>query len=456
MKKLLFNLQLFASPENGGFAAYLNQVALDPTQMVTTANAGTAYVDASNNPVTGILGQLSTQMKMVYSQYLIKDVGPNLIHAQFLEEEKLPANHGRIIEWRKWEDYPKRTEPIVEGVTPEPSKISSNHIHAVLSQYANWTPLTDLVQLQTIDNTLVEITEKLSDNAKRTLDTITREKMIEGCTNFAFAGGVDTIEKLSGAMTPKDVARMRIYLENKNAPTFDGDYVCIIHPTVSFDMITNDNQFIDVVKYNDPSRIFKGEIGKLYGVRFVKSTESKIVKAKKLGKGTAAAPAVTISEIAKTDSTPTGITLPSNTLDTTATGEVKANDKLWIQHAEDGAVEEVTVSSVSGQTITLSAMPSGFTTAPGDTVYLPGSAAGGKDYFICMFLGKGAGKRVAIGSENAEMIINPIGSSGSADPVKQRGSVAWKVNAYTAAITQPSYIWKYYCTSEITGVDGND
>lgn len=359
------NLQLFASAENGGYATYLNKAAIDPTSMSTTANIGAGYEDENDNPITGALSNLSAEMKEFYSQYLIKDVGPALLHAQFLDEEKLPKNHGRTIEWRKWEDFEKQTTPVVEGITPAPMKLSVNPLRAEISQYIGWVLLTDQVQLLTVDNTLVEYTEKLSQNAKLSLDTITREKIIAGCTNMVFAGGATDIDGVTATsyITPNDVAKMATLLRNNNAPTFaDGSYVAIIHPSVAYDLMTNE-RWIDVVKYAATTQIFSGEIGKLYGVRFVQSTEAKLVKSE---------------------------------------------------------------------------------------------TEGGRDYFICLFFGKGFGKRVALTSDNARIIVKPVGSSGSEDPGEQRGSVAWKVDGYTAAVTNPAYVFKYYCASGITGVRAND
>ena len=361
MKKTHFNLQLFAEASNNGYANYLNTGAIDPTSMSTTGNIANPYDGTTGT----VLADLTPEMKEFYSQYLIKDVGPNLLHAQFLESEKLPRNHGRTIEWRKWENFRKKTAPLVEGVTPEPSKLSVNPIRATLTQHGDWTLLTDLVQLQTVDNTLVEYTEKHSQNAKLTLDTITREKIIAGCTNVAFAGGAQSIDGVTATsyITPNDVAKMATYLKNNNAPTFsDGSYVAIIHPSVAYDLMTND-KWIDVVKYSSATQIFSGEIGKLYGVRFVQSTEAKIEKAE---------------------------------------------------------------------------------------------TEGGVDIFVCLFFGKGFGKKVDINGDNARIIVKPVGSAGATDPLEQRGSVGWKVDAYTAAVTNPAYVFKYYCASGITGVAAND
>jgi len=461
---LKLNLQLFAT----GYANYLNAVDVDTTSPVTTGNVADPYSNTSSS----VLAALSPEMKEYYSQYLIKDIGANLIHAQFLDTETLPKNHGRTIEWRKWDNFSKKTSALAEGVTPEPSKISVNPIRAELAQYGDWTLLTDLVQLQTIDNTLVEITEKHAQNAKLSLDTITREKLIAGNGDgikVAYAGAATILEEVSSTITPADVARLTAYLRQNNAPTFDGSYVMIIHPYVAYDLMTN-GDWIDVVKYSEATQIFKGEIGKLYGIRFVESTESKVTKPIMIAHGSAAGteglPAVKVSSYSTASSTYT-ITVPSDTFDTTATtGDIdtfKSTDfknkyGLFIAHTDsttkEVTVEELTVSSGTASTLVIS-QPT-VTPAADDIIFAGGAARDGKDLFTCLVLGKGAGRKVSLNGDNTEMIVKPVGSAGSTDPLNQRGSVGWKVNGYTAAVTNSNYIYKYYCGSALTGAKAND
>ena len=49
----------------------------------------------------------------------------------------------------------------------------------------------------------------------------------------------------------------------------------IIHPDIAYDL-TNDPAWKDVKTYSDPKDIYEGEIGKIFGVRFVETTEAKI------------------------------------------------------------------------------------------------------------------------------------------------------------------------------------
>lgn len=67
-------------------------------------------------------------------------------------------------------------------------------------------------------------------------------------------------------------------LRAQNAPTINGDYVCIIHPYVAYDLM-RDPEWVDAHKYAAPENLYTGEIGKMCGVRFVQSTEAEIDKA---------------------------------------------------------------------------------------------------------------------------------------------------------------------------------
>jgi len=127
-----------------------------------------------------------------------------------------------------------------------------------------------------IDNNLVQATKLLGAQAGSTLDTITRE-VLNGGTNVIFSGGksarVDLDE--TSLLTVDDIKKAVRLLKSQNAEKINGDWVGIIHPDISYDL-TNDDAWKDVKTYSDPSDIYEGEIGKLYGVRFVETTEAKI------------------------------------------------------------------------------------------------------------------------------------------------------------------------------------
>jgi N4-gp56 family major capsid protein len=149
-------------------------------------------------------------------------------------------------------------------------------IEATVAQYGGYITLSDVLLLTAIDNNLVQATKLLGAQAGATLDTITRE-VLNGGTNVIYAGGKEsrtTLDETSLLMVD-DIKKAVRLLKSQNAEKINGDWVGIIHPDISYDL-TNDPAWKDVKTYSDPSDIYEGEIGKLYGVRFVETTEAKI------------------------------------------------------------------------------------------------------------------------------------------------------------------------------------
>ena len=443
MNKFIFDLQRFADGDMGNVYNDSSIYATGATSPgVNTQTIAAPYTGTSGTALAG----LTPEMKEFYSKNLIYLVGPNLVWMQFGEAESLPKGHGRTIEWRRWGKFRKALTPLVEGKTPPPSLIEVTPVRKTLNQYGDWTPYTDLLKLNIIDNAIVEMTAKHSENARLTLDTVIREEVIAGVdqSHEVFAGGVDIMAKLSGKITGKDIARVATYLKNNNAPKFGGAYVAIVHPSVVFDLMTDD-KWIDVNKYSNATAIFNGEVGKLYGVRFVESTEAKAV-ASKFGSGTAATSSATVVSYSGAESTYV-ITVGENIL---KTDDFKSGDKIYIHDvsATDLTVEELTVSAINAtnKTITLASAPT-VTPAAGDILYMSDAPVDGKTLYTCVFLGKGAYKYVKLDGNTMEVIVKPLGSGD--DPLEQRGSVGWKNNGFGAQVVIPEYIFKYYCVSDI-------
>ena len=236
---------------------------------------------AGNTNVTTDTG-LSKEMKTFYSDYLIDMAEPNLVHDQFGQKHPIPKNGGKIIEFRKYDSLPKALTPLTEGVTPNGQKLSMSVITSNVQQYGGYIELSDILRLTAIDNNLVQATKLLGSQAGRTLDTITRE-VLNGGSNVQYAEGQVTARnalvggQASGNhyLTVDAVRRAVRFLKVMNAPKINGNYVGIIHPDVSYDLMS-DPKWVNVKTYSDPDGIYEGEIGKIEGVRFVETSEAKV------------------------------------------------------------------------------------------------------------------------------------------------------------------------------------
>lgn len=239
-----------------------------------------AVINTTGSNTSG--NDLSGEMKTFYSDYLIDMAEPELVHDQFGQKHPIPKNGGKTIEFRKYDPLPKATTPLTEGVTPTGQKLNMGVITATVAQYGGFIELSDILLLTAIDNNLVQATKLLGSQAGRTLDTITRE-VLNGGTNVQYAEGqVSNRSALVGGaadgnhyLTVDAIRRAVRFLKVMNAPRINGYYAGIIHPDVSYDLMS-DPKWVNVKTYSDPEDIYEGEIGRIEGVRFVETSEAKV------------------------------------------------------------------------------------------------------------------------------------------------------------------------------------
>ena len=246
------------------------------------------FAETNYNTQTTLLEGLSAEMKTFYDMTLIDEASANLVHDQFGQKRPIPANGGKTIEFRKFSSLPKATNPITEGVTPDGKSLTVTTITATVAQYGDYITQSDVLELTSLDNTILEATKLLGKQAGRTLDTIVREKLHTGLNaNFCSKADGSAVTARSGLdatcqLTVKEIQKAVAKLRANNAPTIGGKYVAIVHPYVAYDLM-RDPEWIDAHKYANPTNLYEGEIGEVAGVRFVQTTEAKIYSGTTLG-----------------------------------------------------------------------------------------------------------------------------------------------------------------------------
>ena len=231
----------------------------------------------ANEVQTTLLAGLSPEMKTFYDMTLIDEASANLVHDQFGQKRPIPANGGKTIEFRKFSSLPKATTALTEGVTPDGKSLTVTAITATVAQYGDYITQSDVLELTSLDNTILEATKLLGKQAGLTLDTIVRDKIHSENKSIFWANEKASRTALTNddQLTVKEVQAVVAHLRAQNAPTIGGKYVAIIHPYVAYDLM-RDPEWIDAHKYANPTNLYEGEIGEVAGVRFVQTTEAKI------------------------------------------------------------------------------------------------------------------------------------------------------------------------------------
>ena len=376
---------------------------------------------------------LSEEMKTYYSDYLIDNAEPALVHDMFAQKHKIPQGGGKTVQFRRYNPLPKLTEPIKEGVTPVGQSISMEVLEATVAQYGGYVELTDLLILTAIDNNLCMATKLLGSQAGRTLDTITRE-VLAGGTNVQY--GADAVAArylLTGGqqsgnhyLTVDAIRRAVRFLKNQNAEKIKGSYIAIVHPDCAYDLMSDPN-WKTPNQYADPANIMEGEIGKIEGVRFIESSEAKVFHAEDLAKNSR-------TLRIKHSGGYTGANVVAFEGGSVKSGELVGRTLLigdTSVYVGFNSASEMTLYSDSTKTMLASV------TCDDGTIIYPGEAgAQGRDVYATLVFGENAYGTTEITGGGLELIVKQLGSAGTSDPLNQRATVGWKATKVTVRLVE--------------------
>ena len=377
---------------------------------------------------------LSEEMKTYYSDYLIDNAEPALVHDRFAQKHKIPTGGGKSIQFRKYDPLPKLTSPIAEGVTPSGQTINMGTVNATVAQYGGYVELTDLLIMTAIDNNLCMATKLLGSQAGRTLDYISREVLVGG-TNVQYGEGkVSSRAQLMGGkanredndyLTVDAVRRAVRFLKNQNAEKIDGAYVAIIHPDCAYDLMS-DPSWKYPHQYADPSAIFEGEIGKIEGVRFIESTEAKIFHAADLASN-------------MRNLTSFGVTSNGSTINFNTEAKVMSNSLVGRAVLVDGKKYYVSANTSSAIVLCTDATcqtPASLNCTDGTIIYPGEAGACGIDVYATLVFGDNAYGTTSLADGGLEHIVKQLGSAGTSDPLNQRATVGWKATKVTVRLVE--------------------
>lgn len=255
---------------------------------VTNGTSGTSYiVNAYGNSPTTTGNDFTPEKAVYYYRVFIKEYEGKQVHGQFGEKVTYPKHSGNVINIRGMTPYPTATTPLQEGITPKGNIMNFYYVEAPVNQYGSYTPITDFARFASRDDVVTKDAEALASQAGRTIEELDRDVLNGGYSviyapAIASNGTVTEVTQRSNLttlckFTPDLAFRGANYLEVQDAEPFDGGYVAICHPNVKYDIIRHPD-FISVVKYQNPERIYRGEIGTIGNVRFVISTFAKVFK----------------------------------------------------------------------------------------------------------------------------------------------------------------------------------
>ncbi len=370
-----------------------------------------------------------------YERTLLDNVQPEMVHGRDAQKRLLPEHNGKHVQFRRMVPYEACVEPLKEGVTPDGQEIRQTAFTAMVKPYGRHVELTDELNFYQLDNMHQEVAKLLSDQAVLSLDTLCRDALCAGMnvqypTGKTARSAIAASDKLAAADIKKAVRTLR---RSNCQPFPDGFYHAIVHPDAIYDL-TADAAWVDVAKYQDKEKIERYELGCMYKVKFFESPNAKVFKPETYLFGTTASLALSSVDAAKRQ-----ITLSA----ALSSEDARAlTGKMVMVGSTPMCVERV---DASGKKLTFRWMPEASVSSAWDastSITPAGGGADGAPVYATLVYGQNAYGNIelGLGGENVKIIINPPGSSGAADPLEQRGTIAWKVKGFCCTILQDAFI----------------
>ena len=233
-----------------------------------------AYTNTDTNMTTS--SALSAGMQTYYNRELLRTFEPNLVHLQFGDEHRMPPHSGLVMNMRKLIPLETNTKALSEGDPGESVMLAETEVTVELQQYGEYARCTDKLDLTHLDMDIMRRTKLFGDAGARSIDAVVREELAK-CANVIYAGGKASRAELTAAdkLTSRELRKAVKTLKKNHAQTFGGYFVAIIGPDTMYDL-QEDEAFVKVSQYQDKENIYTGEVGRLFGVRLVETTEAKI------------------------------------------------------------------------------------------------------------------------------------------------------------------------------------
>jgi N4-gp56 family major capsid protein len=215
---------------------------------------------------------LTDEMQTYYESVFLERGKMDLIHEQGAQKKTQGKGKGKLIKFNRYTPIAAATTPLTEGSSGSEGTIAATTVSATLAEYGYYIKISKLLSLTSIDVDAEEKVDTLGQNMGETMDTLCRDAIYTGAT-ACLAGGktaltdVAATDVFSAVQVKKAVRTLKLAKARRYA---GGYFMGKVGPMTSADLM-GDSTWINAHTYKDGSNLYDGELGKLYGVRFIET-----------------------------------------------------------------------------------------------------------------------------------------------------------------------------------------
>lgn len=219
-------------------------------------------------------------LKEHWNETFLEELREGMVFYDLGLKSQAAKQEGTTVHWLALADM-SAAAALTEATDPTEYTLSAGDMTAALKQYGASVLVSDLLQDTIIGTGMNNIMERIGRNAAKTLDIVVRNAVLSGCTNVRYGGTAVARNSIATAshfdFSVTTIRKARNFFNNANAQPLDGkNYVAVAAPNVIYDL-QGDSNWTNAHIYageNTVEGVYKGESGKLYGVRFIENTNA--------------------------------------------------------------------------------------------------------------------------------------------------------------------------------------
>ena len=223
---------------------------------------------------------LHVTLQNYYDGKLLMEMEKRLVFYQNGQRKALPKHSGRAVEFWRYKPFDAVTTALTEGVIPNSQTLSMEKVVCNVASYGGYVATTDVLSLTGVNTQVNQLVHLMAKQGALSIDHIVRDAVSAG-TQVQYAGSAANRAAISAThkLTIADIRKAVRTLEKNGAPKFNrggkGYYKAIVGSDAKYSL-QSDSLWEEKGKYQQAEQIENGEIGKLFGVIFIESSEAKV------------------------------------------------------------------------------------------------------------------------------------------------------------------------------------
>lgn len=244
---------------------------------------------------------LSPAIQQIWSKEILFQAMPVLRFEQFaVKKTELGVMPGLTINFMRYTNLgvdETNGATLTEGVRLEPVALSASQIQITVGEQGQALAVTELLLNASFDDVMASSSRLLGRHMAQSMDIQARNTLYQNAVPFGGGAAVPpsvvfgrkTNGSTRGSIAPYEYSAAGTYndpgylspatikdaveiLAGQNIPRLGDTYVCFVHPSQSR-ALRDWPEFIEVTKYAAPGNFMLGEIGRIYDVVFIETTQ---------------------------------------------------------------------------------------------------------------------------------------------------------------------------------------